>query len=181
MTSKDEHSDSPQSYSRGWNQPRSDSTQEIPATPQGAASNPPQEPYDSQAPNAQPYNQWYSSPAAEQPAAEQPAAGTPGAAWAPGADAGTAKTSKSKRTVGLGTALAMMLVAGIGAGGLTGYIVGNNSSSNSGTSVSEILNSQPVNNVNSTGEEAESGTTEAVAARVLPAVVSIQVVSSTEA
>lgn len=176
MTSKDEHSDSPQSYSRGWNQPRSDSTQEIPATPQGAASNPPQGPNDSQAPNAQPYNQWYSSPVAE-----QPAAGTPGEDWAPGADAGSAKTSKSKRTVGLGTALAMMLVAGIGAGGLTGYIVGNNSSSNSGTSVSEILNSQPVNNVNSTGEEAESGTTEAVAARVLPAVVSIQVVSSTEA
>src|SRR5699024_6700548 len=103
MTSKDEHSDSPQSYSRGWNQPRSDSTQEIPATPQDAASNPPQGPYDSQAPNAQPYSQWYSSPAAE-----QPAAGTPGA------DAGSVKTSKSKRTVGLGTALAMMLVAGIG-------------------------------------------------------------------
>src|SRR5699024_8889934 len=114
MTSKDEHSDSPQSYSRGWNQPRSDSTQEIPATPQDAASNPPQGPYDSQAPNAQPYNQWYSSPAAE-----QPAAGTPGAAWAPGADAGSAKTSKSKRTVGRANAVAMMLVAGAGGGGRT--------------------------------------------------------------
>ena len=45
MTSKDEHSDSPQSYSRGWNQPRSDSTQEIPATPDNVASNPPQGPY----------------------------------------------------------------------------------------------------------------------------------------
>ncbi|OAH31669.1 serine protease [Corynebacterium stationis] len=91
------------------------------------------------------------------------------------------KTSKSKRTVGLGTALAMMLVAGIGAGGVTGYVVGNNSSSNNGTSVSEILNSQPVNNTNTTGQEAEDGTTEAVAAKVLPAVVSIQVVSSTAA
>src|SRR5699024_12676716 len=45
MTSNDEHSESPQSYSRGWNQPRSDSTHEIPATPDNAASNPPQGPY----------------------------------------------------------------------------------------------------------------------------------------
>src|SRR5699024_11777809 len=44
-----------------------------------------------------------------------------------------------------------------------------------------ILNSQPVNNTNTTGQEAEAGTTEAVAAKVLPAVVSIQVVSSTAA
>ena len=195
MTSKDEHSDSPQSYSRGWNQPRSDSTQEIPATPDNAASNPPQGPYGpygaqsqgaqgpsqgpAQVPRQQLGAQYYGQQAGTQQFGAQQAGAQP--VGVPGVDDGSTKTSKSKRTVGLGTALAMMLVAGIGAGGVTGYVVGNNSSSNNGTSVSEILNSQPVNNTNTTGQEAEAGTTEAVAAKVLPAVVSIQVVSSTAA
>ena len=195
MTSKDEHSDSPQSYSRGWNQPRSDSTQEIPATPDNAASNPPQGPYGpygaqsqgaqdpsqgpTQVPRQQPGAQYYGQQAGTQQFGAQQTGAQP--VGVPGVDDGATKTSKSKRTVGLGTALAMMLVAGIGAGGVTGYVVGNNSSSNNGTSVSEILNSQPVNNTNTTGQEAEAGTTEAVAAKVLPAVVSIQVVSSTAA
>ena len=195
MTSKDEHSDSPQSYSRGWNQPRSDSTQEIPATPDNVASNPPQGPYGpygaqsqgaqgpsqgpAQVPRQQVGAQYYGQQAGTQQFGAQQAGAQP--VGVPGVDDGSTKTSKSKRTVGLGTALAMMLVAGIGAGGVTGYVVGNNSSSNNGTSVSEILNSQPVNNTNSTGQEAEAGTTEAVAAKVLPAVVSIQVVSSTAA
>ena len=195
MTSKDEHSDSPQSYSRGWNQPRSDSTQEIPATPDNVASNPPQGPYGpygaqsqgaqgpsqgpAQVPRQQLGAQYYGQQAGTQQFGAQQAGAQP--VGVPGVDDGSTKTSKSKRTVGLGTALAMMLVAGIGAGGVTGYVVGNNSSSNNGTSVSEILNSQPVNNTNTTGQEAEAGTTEAVAAKVLPAVVSIQVVSSTAA
>lgn len=199
MTSKDEHSDSPQSYSRGWNQPRSDSTQEIPATPDNAASNPTQGPYGAygaqsqgaqdpsqgpsqgpaQVPGQQPGAQYYGQQAGTQQFGAQQTGAQP--VGVPGVDDGETKTSKSKRTVGLGTALAMMLVAGIGAGGVTGYVVGNNSSSNNGTSVSEILNSQPVNNTNTTGQEAEAGTTEAVAAKVLPAVVSIQVVSSTAA
>ncbi len=195
MTSKDEHSDSPQSYSRGWNQPRSDSTQEIPATPDNAASNPPQGPYGpygaqsqgaqgpsqgpAQVPRQQLGAQYYGQQAGTQQFGAQQTGAQP--VGVPGVDDGATKTSKSKRTVGLGTALAMMLVAGIGAGGVTGYVVGNNSSSNNGTSVSEILNSQPVNNTNTTGQEAEDGTTEAVAAKVLPAVVSIQVVSSTAA
>lgn len=195
MTSKDEHSDSPQSYSRGWNQPRSDSTQEIPATPDNAASNPPQEPYGpygaqsqgaqdplqgpAQVPWQQLGAQYYGQQAGTQQFGAQQTGAQP--VGVPGVDDDATKTSKSKRTVGLGTALAMMLVAGIGAGGVTGYVVGNNSSSNNGTSVSEILNSQPVNNTNTTGQEAEAGTTEAVAAKVLPAVVSIQVVSSTAA
>lgn len=199
MTSKDEHSDSPQSYSRGWNQPRSDSTQEIPATPDNAASNPTQGPYGAygaqsqgaqdpsqgpsqgpaQVPGQQPGAQYYGQQAGTQQFGAQQTGAQP--VGVPGVDDGETKASKSKRTVGLGTALAMMLVAGIGAGGVTGYVVGNNSSSNNGTSVSEILNSQPVNNTNTTGQEAEAGTTEAVAAKVLPAVVSIQVVSSTAA
>ena len=195
MTSKDEHSDSPQSYSRGWNQPRSDSTQEIPATPDNVASNPPQGPYGpygaqsqgaqgpsqgpAQVPRQQLGAQYYGQQAGTQQFGAQQAGAQP--VGVPGVDDGSTKTSKSNRTVGLGTALAMMLVAGIGAGGVTGYVVGNNSSSNNGTSVSEILNSQPVNNTNTTGQEAEAGTTEAVAAKVLPAVVSIQVVSSTAA
>lgn len=191
MTSKDEHSDSPQSYSRGWNQPRSDSAQEIPATSDNAASNPPQGPYgpygaQSQGaqdpvhvPRQQLGAQYYGQQAGTQQFGAQQTGAQP--VGVPGVDDGARKTSKSKRTVGLGTALAMMLVAGIGAGGVTGYVVGNNSSSSNGSSVSEILNSQPVKNTNTTGQEAEAGTTEAVAAKVLPAVVSIQVVSSTAA
>ena len=213
MTSKDDHSDSPQSYSRGWNQPRSEHpetpnesssqnsiehTQEIPAqSPQSAQSAQPnaQGPYGAAAannaggnsgfdPKAYGPNAYGHSPAAGQPSYGAHPGGV-GAAESPGVAGGDMegpKAPKAKRTVGLATALAMMLVAGIGAGGVTGYVVGNsNSSSGNGTSVSEILNSQPVNNTNSTGEEAAAGTTEAVAAKVTPAVVAIQVISANAA
>ncbi|MEY8579273.1 trypsin-like peptidase domain-containing protein [Corynebacteriaceae bacterium 6-324] len=226
MTSKDDHSDSTQSYSRGWNQPRSEHpetpndsssqnpiehTQEIPAqSAQSGHSAQPnaQGPYGAAAannaggnsgfdPNAYGPNTYGHGAAAGQPGygahtagsqaggAHTGGVGTAKAPFAPGAPGGDTegpKPSKAKRTIGLGTALAMMLVAGIGAGGATGYVVGNsNSSSGNGTSVSEILNSQPVNNTNSTGEEAAAGTTEAVAAKVTPAVVAIQVISANAA
>ncbi|MDY3127430.1 MAG: trypsin-like peptidase domain-containing protein [Corynebacterium sp.] len=86
---------------------------------------------------------------------------------------------KAKRSVGLGTALALMLVSGIGAGGVTGYVVGSNSGDNT-TTVNEILQSQPVNN-NAAHSAAPEGSIEAVASRVLPAVVSIQVMSQASA
>ena len=230
MTSKDDHSDSPQSYSRGWNQPRSEHpetpndsssqnsiehTQEIPtqsaqagqapheaqsAQPGNSAQPNAQGPYGAAAansgsgnsgfdPNAYGPNTYGHGAAAGQPGYGAQAGGTyaggVGTAEAPGVPGGDVegpKPSKTKRTVGLGTALAMMLVAGIGAGGVTGYVVGNsNSNGGNGTSVSEILNSQPVNNTNSTGEEAAAGTTEAVAAKVTPAVVAIQVISANAA
>ncbi|WP_193025410.1 S1C family serine protease [Corynebacterium casei] len=230
MTSKDDHSDSPQSYSRGWNQPRSEHpetpndsssqnsiehTQEIPTQSAQAGQAPheaqPAQPGNSAQPNVQgPYgaaaanngsgnsgfdpnaygpNTYGHGAAAGQPGYGAQAGGTyaggVGTAEAPGVPGGDVegpKSSKTKRTVGLGTALAMMLVAGIGAGGVAGYVVGNsNSNGGNGTSVSEILNSQPVNNTNSTGEEAAAGTTEAVAAKVTPAVVAIQVISANAA
>lgn len=202
MNSKDEHSDSSQSYSRGWNQPRGDQprddqprgaqppehTQEIPQQPHGSAQSNPGGPYGAfygasgaAASNAGYDPQVYPAGGYGQQYGQRPVGQSDAAVPPVGGNEGATRTSKSKRIVGLGTALAMMLVAGIGAGGLTGYIVSSNSSSNNGTSVSEILNSQPVNNTNSTGQEAEDGTTEAVAAKVLPAVVSIQVVSSSAA
>src|SRR5690625_45599 len=117
MTSKDEHSDSPQSYSRGWNQPRSDSTQEIPATPDNAASNPQQGPCGpygaqpqgsqgpsqgpAQVPRQQPGAQYYGQQTGSQPFGAQQTGAQP--VGVPGVDDGETKTSKSKRTVGLGT------------------------------------------------------------------------------
>ncbi|OFQ53923.1 serine protease [Corynebacterium sp. HMSC074H12] len=79
---------------------------------------------------------------------------------------------KAKRKVGLGTALSMMLVAFIAAGGVTGVVVGTVGKDKSSTStVNEVLERQPV--ANSTGKEPADGSVEDVASKVLPAVVSI--------
>lgn len=85
--------------------------------------------------------------------------------------------SKKKKTVGLPTAIALALVVAIGAGTATGVIVSNSSdsSTDSQTSVVDSLREEPVNN--STGHEAAAGSVEAVAASVLPSVVSIQVMT----
>ncbi|OFT62412.1 serine protease [Corynebacterium sp. HMSC05E07] len=83
----------------------------------------------------------------------------------------TDKQSTPKRTVGLGTALAMM-VGAIAAGGVTGAVVGAmNNDKDSTSTVNEVLQQQPV--VNSTGKEPADGSVEEVASKVLPAVVSI--------
>src|SRR5699024_4547343 len=128
--------------------------------------------YDPQVYPAGGYGQQYG----QQPVGQSDAAVPP-----VGGEEGATRTSKSTRTVGPGAALAMMLVAGIGAGVLAGYIVSSNSSTNNGTSDSEILNSHPLNDPSRPRQEAEAATTEAVAAKVLPAVDSIQVVSSSSA
>ena len=80
---------------------------------------------------------------------------------------------KPKRKVGLGTALAMMLLVGaVAAGGVTGAVVGAMGNNGDSTStVNEALQNQPV--ANSTGKEPAAGSVEDVASKVLPAVVSI--------
>lgn len=86
---------------------------------------------------------------------------------------------KKKKTVGLPTAIALALVAAVGAGATTGVVVSNSSSGTSTSSQSSVVDSlreQPANN--STGHEAAAGSVEAVAASVLPSVVSIQVMTN---
>ena len=79
---------------------------------------------------------------------------------------------KNKRKVGMGTALAMMLVEAIAVGGVTGAVVGKAGDDKSSTStVNEVLERQPV--ANSTGNEPAAGSVEDVASKVLPSVVSI--------
>ncbi|SQI00391.1 serine protease [Corynebacterium minutissimum] len=82
------------------------------------------------------------------------------------------QSDKSKRKVGLGTALAMMLVGAVAIGGVTGTVVGAMGNNGDSTStVNEVLQNQPV--ANSTGKEPAAGSVEDVASKVLPAVVSI--------
>lgn len=82
---------------------------------------------------------------------------------------------KQKRTVGVGTALTLMLAAAIGAGGVTGFVVGHER--NSGGTVVNALN-QPQAHRNANASEREGGV-EQVASTVLPSVVSIEVSSIT--
>lgn len=83
---------------------------------------------------------------------------------------------KQKRTMPFSGAIALALAAAVGAGSITGIVVSNNNdSSSSQTAVVDSLKSEPV--ANSTGHEAEAGSVEAVAQRVLPSVVSIQVMT----
>ena len=84
----------------------------------------------------------------------------------------TAEQTAPRRAVGLGTALAMMLVGAIAVGGVTGVVVGTMANDKDSTStVNDVLQQQPV--ANSTGEEPADGSVEDVASKVLPAVVSI--------
>ncbi|WP_246818783.1 MULTISPECIES: trypsin-like peptidase domain-containing protein [unclassified Corynebacterium] len=169
------------SESNGWNQPRTNSWESGGQAPYGGqpgqgsrpsfGAQPSQASYGAQAPYSgasygfgQP-NQ--SSPQSQNPT--QPYAGQQGAGVhgvQPGPD------QKNKRKIGLGTALAMMLVAAVGAGGVTGAVVGAAGKDKSSTStVNEVLERQPV--ANSTGQEPADGSVEDVASKVLPAVVSI--------
>lgn len=85
---------------------------------------------------------------------------------------GAGREPKNKRKVGLGTALTMMLVAAVVAGGVTGVVVGTADKGTASTAtVNEVLERQPV--ANSTGKEPADGSVEDVASKVLPAVVSI--------
>ncbi|MDO5033042.1 trypsin-like peptidase domain-containing protein [Corynebacterium sp.] len=178
------------SDSRGWNQPRSD---HFPAAgggqyppfaqgpngpgQSGPGHNGPSQPLQgntSQTPgNFGPSFEQYPAPGAEP---SGPAGSTgPHGPTGPHGDSTIAfvpqEPKKEKRSVGLGTALAMMLVGAIAAGGITGVAVGGLNNKNDTSAVNEALHNAPV--ANSTGKEPEAGSVEAVAAKVLPAVVSI--------
>ncbi|MGD7001858.1 S1C family serine protease [Corynebacterium halotolerans] len=81
---------------------------------------------------------------------------------------------KGKRTVGLGTALALIVAAAVAAGAITGVVVGNTS----GSSGSEPVNSLSAPSADR-GETAPAGSVEQVADQTLPSVVAIQVASRT--
>ncbi|EPD71129.1 hypothetical protein HMPREF1219_00066 [Corynebacterium pyruviciproducens ATCC BAA-1742] len=82
------------------------------------------------------------------------------------------ENEKKTRKVGLPTALALMLVGAVGAGSVTGIAV---SSTQKGPEETTFSQQAPVNT-----EPAPEGSVEAVAAKVLPSVVSIRVISDTE-
>lgn len=180
--------------SNGWNQPRSDTSagqahgQQAGRVPYaGHAPYAGQQPYAGQVPGNQgrttgfggqqvPGQHTQGQQTREVPAyAGQPYTGPQGAPnvqGAQGLQVPTAEEPKKKRSVGLGTALAMMLVGAVAAGGVTGAVVGAAANDNDSTAtVNEVLQNQPV--ANSTGKEPADGSVEAVAAKVLPAVVSI--------
>lgn len=83
-----------------------------------------------------------------------------------------------KKKVGLGTALAMFLVGAVAAGSITGIALGTKDKNDTST-VNQVLQNEPV--ANSTGEEPAEGSVEATAAKVLPAVVSIEALGLTSA
>lgn len=132
-----------------------------PAAPSTAAQ------FGGDVPGTEPHtNEWGAQPGTpEHPG--QPAAGeaAPGQVGFPTA---LAAPARAKRTVGLGTALALMLAGSIGAGVLTAATLGN---SNHITHDYSALNEKSV----SRAENAQPGSVEEVAQRVLPSVVSIQV------
>ena len=121
-------------------------------------------------------------PTAPGPTAAGPTASEANAAGAGvGAAAGAASISgpqgtavaeapKEKRTVSLGTALALMLVGALGAGAITGVAVGQPWKNGSGSVVNAL--SEPAVHRTATDKE---GSVEQVAENVLPAVVSIRV------
>lgn len=82
------------------------------------------------------------------------------------------ENEKKTRKVGLPAALALMLVGAVGAGSVTGIAV---SSTQKGPEETTFSQQAPVNT-----EPAPEGSVEAVAAKVLPSVVSIRVISDTE-
>lgn len=107
-----------------------------------------------------------------------------------GVPPGSSTQPKQKRTVGLGTALGLMLVGAVLAGGITGLVVGNtvggdSSASPSGTGSGPgegAVNDGPDNALNEPAADAPpapEGSVEHVADAVLPAVVSIQVSTGT--
>ncbi|MBX8995652.1 PDZ domain-containing protein [Corynebacterium testudinoris] len=104
-----------------------------------------------------PYSSWGQQPEPPQDTPEPPEAPEP----------------QPKRTVGLGTALALMLVGSVAAGSITG-VVATNLADNGSTEVVNSLRepSQPA-------ASAPAGGVERVAAEVLPTVVSIQIATRT--
>ncbi|GAB3699416.1 S1C family serine protease [Corynebacterium nasicanis] len=85
------------------------------------------------------------------------------------AEAPPAQEPPRKRSVGLGTALALMLVGSVAAGSIVGIVAANSGSGSTGETVNSLR--EP----SAAPPEALPGGVESVAAEVLPTVVSIQV------
>ncbi|MGV0325664.1 S1C family serine protease [Corynebacterium confusum] len=157
-----------QSQSQGWNQPRTSDAQPTETTRSWQSAD---AQWGQPQPHAQPQAQTQPQPQT-QPHPQAQTQAQP--QYQPGAPGAVAEQPKKKRSVGLGTALAMMLVVAIGAGGVTGAAVGGSGSNDSTSTVNEVLN-RPANN-ESAPAPAE-GSIEEVSQKVLPAVVAIQVVT----
>ena len=110
-----------------------------------------------------PYRSWDNSP----PATPNPDTGTPSSAATEPPVMAPAPT-KEKRRVGLGTALALMLVGSVASGSIVGLTLANTGSDGESETVNSLREpSQP-------SPDAPEGGVERVAADVLPTVVSIQ-------
>ena len=107
-------------------------------------------------------------------AAEGPEQTVPEAATGESADGGGA--GSGRRSVGLGTALALMLVGSIASGSIVGLVAAN---TGSGNGSGETVNS--LREPSAPAPDAPVGGVEQVAADVLPAVVSLQVATRTSA
>ena len=117
----------------------------------------------------QPVNSPYQWQPGETPAGQLPPEGAPGTEEAPAGGGG-------KRSVGLGTALALMLVGSVASGSIVGLVAAN---SDSGSGGGAIINS--VQEPSAPAANAPVGGVEQVASDVLPAVVSLQVATRTGA
>lgn len=180
------------SQSQGWNRPRASVEPGAGAQVggEGASTYSSHSPYSQFSRNTETGQQQHTGASQTHSFAAQPA-GTQGAYQASGAyqappSAQTGQSmappqdpypaqgepAKQKRSVGLGTALAMMLVGSIAAGSITGAVVGGNNDSST-TSVNEALNRPVADNA----APAAQGSIEEVSTKVLPAVVSIMVAS----
>lgn len=173
-------------YSQGWNQPRINE-QEAQASAHGseapwhAQHTPPSNRlFGGTQPGATRGQEETSSFATQQGDYSQqgPANNQPGQPPVPGVTP-LPPQPKEKRKIGLGAATAIAAVAAIAAGSITGVVVGKNQSSSGTSVVNEALNSKPA--ANSMGKEPEEGSVEAVSAKVLPAVVSVQTATRTSA
>ncbi|MGP5557885.1 S1C family serine protease [Corynebacterium flavescens] len=173
------------SQSQGWNRPRDDGAANGASGAYGSGTQGsahtvgfPSSQFGQPYINAGAYNsaqQGQSAPNG-QPQWQVPFGSEPGSGGA--APTAVAASTKNKRQVSLPAALALSLVAAVAAGTITGIAVGGNSNDDRAT-VNEVLNNQPVNN--STGEAPAEGSVEAVAAKALPSVVSIEAVTQTAA
>ncbi|WKD61656.1 Periplasmic pH-dependent serine endoprotease DegQ precursor [Corynebacterium ciconiae DSM 44920] len=173
------HTPSANPYDRWQNQPTQEFGPNVGPSQQPAQPQPgPQQPQSQPQPQPhlgpqQPQPQQASGAMWNNPAAgnqQQPPQPQPGAAEA-GSVAGHApQHEKPKRQVGFVTAMAMMLVGAVAAGSITGLVVANSGSASSPRS--DHVNALAEQPVDRTGD-AEEGSVEDVASRVLPAVVSI--------
>lgn len=152
--------------SQGWNQPRV----EGPYADSGRQGS---------APETSQYPAWTTPGASASVASASVASASDATGEGDGFFAGAMSPApeKRKKTVGLSTALALMLAGSVLTGSVVGLTVRHDSSGSSDTRVVNDVLNRPVTNDSAPAAE---GSIEAVAAKVLPAVVSIQVRTATQ-